>query len=627
MIRKLTVMLLGGAILLLAVTAALAYNESPMLRAKVAAGELPPVEERLPKEPCVVSSGVLLPEEDLDLEIGQYGGIQRDITIWPGNSWAMLIQNNEPLVIGPGLTGEDIRGNVVRDFSVSEDGKVFTFYMREGLKWSDGVPVTTEDVLFAYEDVLLNEKLTPVFPLYLRAASEADGEPMKLEAIDDYTFRIKFAKSYGGFLTQLAIVGWRRYRDVLKPKHYLKKFHPRYTPMEELEPLIKEEALAKGEWWALFQQKNIEHGGAENENAIGFPVLSPWMLVKLTPQVATFERNPYYFKVDTAGNQLPYIDGVRSELVENLEMVTMKILSGEVDHSYEYGTLSKFPFYKENEEKGGYRTILYDMHRSMVIMLPNLTYEDPVWRKVVRDVRFRKALSLAINYEELIENVYLGFASPTVLTPSEYNTEEANQLLDEMGLDKRDKEGWRLGPDGKVFALPIEYAPYFEEMRLTGELVAEYWKAVGLKATTKTLEIGLFLTRLEANELKITMYFPNGHPDIWWWWYEAGSIGFTYASPLWWDWWTTSGKEGEEPPSEVKRFFRLCSQIMIPVSSQERKQVFDEILSLLHENVWFIDTVVRAKYPVMVSKNMANVARKGLGIAGQFAGEIYFFKK
>lgn len=625
MIRKLTVMLLGGAmLLLLGVTSALAieYNEADMLKVKVAAGELPPVEERLPKEPFVVGPGVLISEEDLDFEIGQYGGIQRMVRIWPSNSWAMLVQCDEPLVSGPGFTGEDVRGNVVKDFEVSEDGKVFTFHMREGLKWSDGHPVTIEDVLFTYEDVLLNEKLTPAFPTYL----STDGEPMKLEAIDDYTFRVKFAKPYGGFLTQLAIVSWRRYRDLIKPKHYLKKFHPRYTPMEELEPLIKEEGLAKGEWWTLFQQKNISHGGVVRESAIGFPVLSPWMLVKLTPQVATFERNPYYFKVDTAGNQLPYIDGVRSELVQNLEMVTMKIVSGEVDHSYGYGALSKLPFYKENEEKGSYRIILYDMPRSMVTIWPNLTYEDPVWRKVVRDVRFREALSLAINYEEIIEKLYLGFASPTLITPSEYNTEKANQLLDEMGLDKRNKEGWRLGPDGKVFTIPIEYAAYFEEERLTGELLVEYWKVVGLKTTTKQLAIGLFQARIDANDLKFPIGPAQGNPDIWWIWRSAEKVGF-FASPLWRDWWTTSGKEGEEPPSEVKRFFRLCSHLMVPVSFQEREKILDEILSLLHENVWFIDTVSRAKYLVMVSKNMGNVAHKGFGGADQLLAEIYFFKK
>lgn len=628
MIRKLTVMLLGGAILFSGVTAALSYNESPMLRAKVAAGELPPVEERLPKEPCVVSSGVLLPKENVDFEIGQYGGTQRMVRIWPSNSWAMLIQCNEPLVIGPGITGENVKGNMVKNFEISENGKVFTFHIREGLKWSDGYPVTTEDVLFAYEDVLLNKKITPVFPVQLRTGGAADGEPMRLEVIDDYTFRVKFAGPYGGFPAQLAIAwGWGNYRGLLKPKHYLKKFHARYTPMEKLEPLIKERALAKGEWWTLFLQKDMDHGGVVRDDAIGFPALSPWMLVKLTPKVATFERNPYYFKVDTAGNQLPYIDRVRSELVEDLEMVTMKILSGEVDHSYEYGTLAKFPFYKEYEEKGGYRTILYDMHRSIGIMFPNLTYEDPVWRKLVRDVRFRKALSLAINYEEIIETIYLGFANPTTLTPSEYNPEKANQLLDEVGLDKRNEEGWRLGADGKVFTIPIEYAQYYEEMRSTVELVTEYWKAVGLKTTTKTLAIGLFTTRNEANELKCTTYFPNIHPDIWWWWSSVPGSGFSFAAPLWCDWWTTDGKEGEEPPPEIKRVFRLFSQTMIPVSSEERKKIFDEITSLLKENVWFVDTVVDAKYPVMVSKNMGNVAHKGFGIAGQFAAEIYFFKK
>ncbi|RLE09492.1 hypothetical protein DRJ00_04085, partial [Candidatus Aerophobetes bacterium] len=264
MIRKVGVILLGVAICLLGATSALAmkYNESPMLKTKVAAGLLPPVEERLPEEPMVVGPGVLVPKGNLDFEIGQYGGTLRSVQPDPEWNPDIFVMCDEPLLCAPGILGSDIdgsvpiKGNIVDDFKVSDNYKVFTFHLRKGLKWSDGHPVTTEDVLFAYEDVLLNEKLTPIFPQWLRAANKPDGEPMKLEVIDDYTFRIKFAEPYGGFLDQLAILFWKGYTDLIKPKHYLKNFHVRYTPLEKLEPLIKEEGLAKGEWWTLFNKKD-----------------------------------------------------------------------------------------------------------------------------------------------------------------------------------------------------------------------------------------------------------------------------------------------------------------------------------------------------------------------------------
>ena len=195
MIRRLIVVLLSTVMCLLAVISALAvtYNESPMLRTKVAAGELPPVGERLPLEPEVLSAERNeVPKENLDFEIGEYGGILRSVQINPGFNPDIFCMLCEPLVSAPGILAKDIKGNILKDFEVSEDEKVFTFHMREGLKWSDARPVTTEDVLFAYEDVLLNEKLTPVFPIWLRSGNKSDGEPMKLEVIDDYTFSISF---------------------------------------------------------------------------------------------------------------------------------------------------------------------------------------------------------------------------------------------------------------------------------------------------------------------------------------------------------------------------------------------------------------------------------------------------
>ena len=147
------------------------YNEAPMLAELVRAGKIPPVEERLPKKPFVVGPGVLLPKGDLDFEIGRYGGTMRLIHHMPDLELSFFIMNNEPLVSCPGITGTNIQGNIVESYKVSPDWKTFTFKLREGLKWSDGVPVTTEDVQFTYEDFLLNEQLTPFFPTYLRSGN------------------------------------------------------------------------------------------------------------------------------------------------------------------------------------------------------------------------------------------------------------------------------------------------------------------------------------------------------------------------------------------------------------------------------------------------------------------------
>jgi len=543
---------------------------------------------------------------------------------WCGNTYIM---NNEPLLSGIGISVQGIRGNILKDFEVSEDGKVFTFHMREGLKWSDGVPVTTEDVLFAYEDVLLNEKLTPIFPSWLRAGGRRDGEPMKLEIIDDYTFRISFAEPYGGFPVQLAIAGWRRYDDLLKPKHYLKRFHPRYTPIEKLEPLIKEEGLAKGEWWSLFGLKDFLISEIMKPEAVGFPFLTPWIPVKSTPTTIMYERNPYYFKVDTKGNQLPYIDKVRLELVSNVEMVTMKILAGEVDFEREKSTLKDISLYKENEETGGYRTLLLDMHvNPPTAIFFNYTHPDPTWRKVVRDIRFRKALNMAINREEIIDAVYFGFGELPTLVPSVYDPAKANQLLDEMGLDKRDAEGYRLGPDGKTFVIPFEYEPGITDFTPVLEFVADQWKKnIGIKTTVKALESGLFRQRTAANEVKATIFFAS-RPI--WRIYEDYLPWSGWWGVAWWNWYTTNGKEGEEPPKEIKRIFDLSGLIRaVAPDTPEEKKLLEELNSLIGDNLLFLPIAEKVKIPMIVSKRLGNVPHKGFSIAANYSMEQFFFKK
>ncbi|MGQ9629534.1 MAG: ABC transporter substrate-binding protein [bacterium] len=600
------------------------YKEAPMLAELVKAGKLPPVEQRLPKEPKVLSAERNeIPKGDLKFEIGRYGGILRTVQDAPAWNPDIFVMCDEPLLSAPGILAEGIGGNVAKGYEVSPDEKVFTFYLREGLKWSDGVPVTTEDVLFTYEDFLMNEKLTPVFPRWMRSANKPAGKPLKVEIVDKYTFRVSFDEPYGGFPAQLAILFWKGYTELLKPKHYLKQFHIRYTPLEKLEPEIQKESLAKGEWWTLFNKRDITNWELTRPEAIGFPTLNPWMIVKATPTVAIYERNPYYFKVDSAGNQLPYIDGIRSEIVQNVEVSTMRVIAGEVDFLREDATLNKLDLYKENAKKGGYRVQLLDMHVTPADVILNLTHSDPVWRQVVRDVRFRKALSLAIDRKEIIDAVYFGFAELPTAVPSDYDPKEANRLLDEMGLDKRDAEGWRLGPDGKTFTIPFEVAMHAPDIIPVTEMIVEYYKAVGINTTMKVIDAGLQGTRRVANELKAEVGWHHG-PQLWWgalWDYVPSRYG-----PLWNRWLTTAGKDGEEPPADVKRFIDAMDR-SIAASPEKRQAAIDEYRRMMYDNLYAIITTQNVKYPLIVSEKLGNVPHAGFAIAANFSGEQLFFKE
>ncbi|MGI6704795.1 MAG: ABC transporter substrate-binding protein [Clostridia bacterium] len=591
------------------------YKESPYFEGK----GLPPVAERLPEVPKISNE---MDPSQLDYEIGQYGGMLRLISAVPEWNPDIFVMANEPLINTPGLLGNEVTPNVVENFEVSDDQKEFTFYMRKGLKWSDGEPVTAEDIRFTYEDVLMNEELTPAVPEKYRDGGKPDGQPMKLEIIDDYTFKISFNEPYGGFLLRIAIQGWISYTDLLKPKHYLQQFHKKYVNEEELEAKIAEAGFQPGEWWNLFNDKDITNWEMCQTKSVGFPNLQPWYLTKTSAEKFTFKRNPYYFKVDAEGNQLPYIDVLENILVPDTEVLNTKILAGEVDYTRESTALPKLPLYKENEERSGFKTVLLDTHGRPGDIFFNLTNEDPVWREVVRDVRFRQAISLGINRQEIIDSVYYGCAElPDKLNPSEYDVEKANKLLDEMGLDKKNDEGWRLGPDGKPFEIFFEVSSRVPETIPETELVVEFLKDLGLKTSMKTIDSALWGTRLNANGLFATVERTNHY-----WWDGIASYRANYFSPLWWSWYNSNGKTGEEPPADVLEFFENMRKISV-ASPKEALAAVEAIQNANKNNLYFICVVGNAKQPLIINKNLANVGHGGTTIAVNFAGEEYFLKK
>jgi peptide/nickel transport system substrate-binding protein len=590
------------------------FKQAPMLDGK----DLPPVKDRLPEEPKLTNE---MPPELLDYEIGTYGGTLRTVTSVVDWDADVFVMNNEPLLNTPGILGEEITGNVLKGYEASSDQKTFTFYMRKGLKWSDGQPVTVEDVRFTVEDVLFNEKLTPVFPAWLRSGGDANGKPFTFEVIDDYTFKISFDSPYGGFPVRLAIQGWRGYSELLKPAHYLKQFHADYTPLEQLEPLIKEAGFEPGQWDSLFHDKDITNWELTNPKAIGFPVLYPWVFVNKTPTTAEFERNPYYFKIDAAGNQLPYIDKIQSTLVQDIEMVTMKTIAGEVDFSRESAALVKMPLYKENE-KNGYKALLAKMHVTPTDVFLNLTYEDETWRQVVRDLRFRKALNLAINKDEIIDSIYYGFAEPSIMQDSTYDLEEANRLLDEMGM-KKGSNGIRTAPDGSKFSILFEVGAQAPDIVPLTELFVEFWRDLGLDVSMKRIDSTLWGTRLSANEIQATVIWT--HTPLW---YQAD-----FGQGNWGQLWnryvnnpndTTNALE--KPPEDVQRFYDLLRQVSVS-SPEEGRQAVEQVKKEMGENLWYFVHVENVMQPLIVNEKLGNVSDKGFAIAANFSGEQFFFRK
>ncbi len=625
MFRKLMLVLLSGAICLLAVTSVLAqvevynaseyeqltgkkleYQEAPMLRTMVAAGELPPLKERLPQDPLVVK-----PTD----EIGQYGGTLRRLNELGASNYRMNF-GLEWLAAYP-LDMEEVYPNVLKGWKVSEDAKKFTLYLREGMRWSDGYPFTADDIMFWYEDVALNKDITLTPPARLVIG----GEVGVMEKIDDYTIEISFSESYGVFIENFA--RWRP--DPYLPKHYLKQFHPTYTPMSEIEEVMKKGGYDT--WLDLFMSKmgNWLTWYALPER----PVLGPWVAQNLpTEPLHIMVRNPYYWKVDTEGNQLPYIDKVTRLLVMDKEAMLLKTIAGEVDlqGTIYFGGIQNYSLIMQNREKGDYRVVeTWWPQSALAAIYFNFSHEDPVLKEILNDKRFRIAMSVAMNRDEANQIFYKGLSTPSHVSVAsgapyfgerlgknylQYDPNLANQLLDEMGLSERDEEGYRLRPDGErlrmVNKVTLHYANFVE----MAELYRGYWKEIGVETVVKPMEhstlVGMWFT---ADYDLITAGGSFGgrpmNPL-----YRMGNQGlYGLIAPQWDAWFATEGELGEEPPQDVYRMIELREKALGAADDEERIALTVEIFGIHEDNLWTVGGLnesSREKFMV-VTNRMGNV--------------------
>lgn len=499
MLLALVIVLAAPAVLSQDVT----YHESPMLTARVEAGELPPVAERLPVEPQVTAPFN---------EIGTYGGELRVGFTGSDPFWGGIYSINGWERVAAWKTDfSGVEPGIVAGWDISDDVTEYIFHLREGLKWSDGEPYTTEDWRFYVEDILFNDDLTPGNP---GGSSNgwlpSDGaEDFQFEVIDDYTIKFIFAQPNGTLLLNLA--QWQGSHFSSRPAHFLKQFHADYN--SDIQALVDAEDGVE-DWIGLFTKYQDQSAEVnilpQNPDMLEYPVkpsLSPWILVEEmgTGTTVRMERNPYYWKVDTEGNQLPYIDTFLGIQYQDDESRTFAMLNGDVDYIKDPGSGNRILYFDAVEEGRpiSINTPINDAGTTNTIQL-NLNHSDPVLQEIFRNKDFRIGLSHAINREELIEIAHFGQGIPSQVGPlensplyneqlayqyTEYDVNLANDYLDNVVPD-RDGEGYRLRPDGErlsfVISIPNDYS-YTTTYTQIGELVAGYWNEVGVDVLVNSM--------------------------------------------------------------------------------------------------------------------------------------------
>ncbi|TQM10898.1 ABC transporter substrate-binding protein [Pseudonocardia kunmingensis] len=578
--------------------------EAPSLAARVQAGELPPVAERLPRTPMVVTPASTM---------GVYGGTWRTALTGPGDGfWLLKTVGYEPLLRWDPV-GNTVVPNVAESFEVSADGRTVTLRLRPGMRWSDGAPFTADDIAFSYNDVLQDPELGGGAPGWLRAGGKSDGEPARLEVVDPHTVRLVFAEPSG--LVLLYLANTEETYDLLRPAHYLTQFHPRHGG--DLTALVAQAQASNPV--DLFHRKASEGiGDVAHWQNTDLPRLTAWMPSAPFGQGNEFvvERNPYYWKTDPEGSQLPYVDAIRYAIVQDNQAVLQMALNGELDlHQRHINDAVNKPVVVDNEARGGYKVYsTVDTIANSATIFFNMGHANPTLRSVFRSKDFRVGLSVAIDRAEISKVVYAGQADPWQVAPlkdsgyyherlatqhTAFDVAQANAHLDRAGLANRDAQGRRLGPDGQPVSFVLSYPLGIQSaFANVAELVRGQWANVGVTAVVKGLERSFFNSQLGAKEHEAYIFVGQGGGP------EAIVDPISYVpfspppdssagyAPTWAEWYDSGGTAGEEPPEPTKRQFALFDEIRGTVDGARQKELMAQLLDIAADEFYVIGTVL-----------------------------------
>jgi len=586
-------------------------------------------------------SGAQPPDEPLVIddmpEFGHPGGELRNL-VGRARDTRLLFAFGHARLVGytPNL---ELRPDILAEFQV-EDGRVFTFRIRRGHRWSDGVPFTSEDFRFWWEDVANNKTLQPIGP---EIQLLPGGEAPKVEILDELTVRYSWSRPNPLFLPALAAT---TALEIFRPAHYLKQFHERYANPARLAALVKDTHAR--DWVQVFLRKDRQQ---EMDNP-DMPTLQPWRPTTAPPaQRFIAERNSYYHRVDRNGQQLPYLDRFILEVADP-KLVPIKTGAGETDLQFRHLAFKDYSFLKGAAARSGLPPRLWPEGRGAHLALfPNLNAKDPVWRSLFRDRRFREALSMAIDRELLNEFLYVGLAQPSnnsILPQSplfrpeyaercvQHDPEAANKLLDELGLGKRNGRGMRLLPDGRPMELTVETSGEDTEQVDALELVRDQWSEIGFVIHAKPSDRETLRNRVFAGEALMTISYgtDNGTPTA-----SMPPREFAPTNqadqpqwPRWGQYYETKGAAGEPPElPEAKRLLELFQEWQATYEPERQAAIWQEILDLYTSQCFTLGLIQEVPQPLAVRSTLRNVPDRAIfnwepqGQIGLYRPDTFFY--
>lgn len=611
MFDKFTIILLMGFMALPA-SAEPFVKESAFWAVEVENGELDPAPLRIPQTPLIVDL------EDKGRQLGEQGGTLRTMVTRSKDVRQMVVYGYARLI---GYDHEyTLQPDILRKVDV-EDGRIFSMYLRPGHRWSDGAHFTSADFEYWWEHVAQNVKLSPNGPPEVMRSGD---EIATMSFPDAYTVVVEFPRPNPEFLQLLAGASPP---FIYRPAHYLKQFHVAFNTAEAMQEMIDNKRV-RG--WAPLHNKLDNMYKFDNHE---LPTLQPWMPVT-TGGVSrqTFVRNPYFHRIDARGTQLPYIDVVEMAVVGS-GLVAAKSNAGESDLQARGLDFRDVSILKKGEVDGAaYRTFLWaNGAASQIAIYPNLNFADPMWRDIMRDVRFRRALSMGIDRRMINRALYFGLGTEggmTALASSPlfdasnlsrwtlYDLKAANVLLDEMGLYHRDKSGVRLLPDGRPMEFVIETAGERQEVENALAIITDTWRDLGIKLIMRPLDRDILRNRIFSGLTMASVWFgwDNGNPQAntppa----YLAPTDQVFFAWPKWGQYYQTHGAAGE-PVDMVpaRRLLELNEEWGQATTDLQRTNIWMEMLKIHSEQQFGIGVLSEAPQPVVVSNMLRNVPEFGV---------------